>query len=79
MVEESKIKKTTEGKTKLQKKAEVTPMEIFCCAGCGEPENESCEPWIGCCLCKAWYELSCAGMIGKSNDIQDAFVCVDCQ
>ena len=74
-MEELKIKKTT----KLNKKVEATPMEVICCAGCGEAENESTEPWIGCSICKTWYEVSCAGMLGKAKEIQDACVCIDCQ
>lgn len=79
IMEDPKMKKATKGKAKLDKKADVTATEIICCAGCGEPENESTEPWIGCCICKAWYEVSCAGMLGKAKDIQDAFVCIECQ
>ena len=71
--------RNTTGKTNQKKKAVVTPTKVVCCAGCGEPENESTEPWIGCCICKTWYEVSCAGMAGKPRDIQDVFVCSDCQ
>ena len=69
------IKKTT----KLKQKVEVEPVEVIFCAGCGEQENESSEPWIGCSICQTWYEVSCAGMLGKAKEIQDAFVCIDCQ
>lgn len=50
-----------------------------CCAGCGEMEDESMEDWIACIKCHTWYELSCAGVIGKPKHIQDSFMCGDCE
>ena len=49
-----------------------------CCAGWGEKYGDSEEDWLQCMLCGDWYELSCAGMVGKSKEIKDSFVCNDC-
>ena len=84
---EPKIDTTRKGKgkaiAKRSKKHEsvTTPQYLpdSECAGCGELYEESIEEWLGCRQCKTWYELSCAGMIGKSQAQKDAFTCKDCQ
>jgi hypothetical protein len=43
------------------------------CAGCGEPFFTSTEAWLACTACNAWFELSCAGMLGKTKQQQDQF------
>lgn len=37
------------------------------CAGCGELYCESSEDWLACVACNSWYEISCAGMLGKPD------------
>ena len=49
------------------------------CAGCGEHVSESTSDWLQCRSCKLWYELECAGMLGKPQNIQDKFVCELCR
>lgn len=69
---------------KTQKKAHLqsvkkSKVNSVCCAGCGENEDDSVEDWIACIKCQMWYELSCAGMLGKPKHIQDSFLCGDCK
>ena len=49
------------------------------CAGCGELYCESSEDWLACVACKSWYEISCAGMLGKPKRQQDSFHCPQCE
>ena len=48
------------------------------CAGCGENFSESTDKWVQCRRCDLWYELVCAGLIGKSTAIQNKFICEQC-
>jgi len=57
-----------------EKKLDTTP-----CSGCGELFCNSSGEWMGCNVCLAWFELTCAGMLGKSNFEKDNFVCKDCR
>lgn len=49
------------------------------CAGCGEHVSESNSDWIQCRRCSLWYELECAGMLGKPRSSQNKFICEVCQ
>ena len=49
------------------------------CAGCGELYCESTEDWLACVACKSWYEISCAGMLGKPKRQRDSFHCPQCE
>ena len=55
-----------------------TGVGLVCCAGCGELEDDSVEDWIACTQCQTWYELPCAGLLGKPRRMQDLFVCKEC-
>ena len=49
------------------------------CAGCGELYCKSTEDSLACVACKSWYEISCAGMLGKPKRQQDSFHCPQCE
>jgi len=49
------------------------------CSGCGEPFYSSKDDWLSCTVCDSWFEMPCAGMLGKTKEEQDAFVCRDCR
>ena len=49
------------------------------CGGCGELYCESSEDWLACVSCKSWYEISCAGMLGKPKCQQDSFHRPQCE
>ena len=66
----------SKSKTIRKKKSGVTGV---CCAGYGEVKEDSTEPFIGCSVCKTWYQVSCDGMLGKPHKIQASFVCKDCK
>jgi len=71
------IPKSTQGGHKVGV-ASKTQTDVLCCAGCGEMEVDSVEEWIACTECQTWYELPCAGLLGKPKNIQDLFVCEEC-
>ena len=71
------IPKSTQGGRKVGV-ASKTQTDVVCCAGCGEMEVDSVEEWIACTECQTWYELPCAGLLGKPKNIQDLFVCEEC-
>jgi len=49
-----------------------------CCTACGELFSEATSDWLQCRSCHSWYELECAGMLGKSKAVQNKFVCELC-
>jgi hypothetical protein len=59
--------KPNRSKPKVSVASKKTSKVLVSCAGCGELEEESTEPWIGCRGCKTWYEVSCAGMLGNHS------------
>ena len=48
------------------------------CAGCGEHISVTVCDWLQCRRCQLWYDIECAGMVGKAKTIQDQFVCDQC-
>lgn len=48
------------------------------CGGCGEHYRNSSEPWLQCRSCENWWEVSCAGMLGKPAEEQQQFICIEC-
>lgn len=57
---------------------DAPPQINFYCGGCGELYEESRSEWLRCVQCLEWWEIDCAGMLGKSQAEQDQFHCTDC-
>jgi len=65
-------------KKSKQSAAQDSDEDMTCCAGCGEHFCDSTEDWLQCRGCGLWFEVTCAGLIGKSKVIQQQFVCEQC-
>ena len=50
----------------------------YFCGGCGILYEESEDDWIRCLGYAEWWEIECAGLIGKSKREKDNFHCPDC-
>jgi len=50
----------------------------YYCGGCGVLFEESTGGWIRCVGCLEWWEIDCAGLLGKPKSQQDEFRCTDC-
>lgn len=55
------------------------PTINFYCGGCGELYEESKQDWLRCRKCLEWWEIECAGMLGKPRHLQEQFICTECE
>jgi len=64
-----------------QHQSEDVPRHInFYCGGCSvlyDPSNQELD-WLQCMVCHDWWEIDCAGLVGKPKHVQDQFRCDDC-
>jgi len=78
-IKKSKSTVIASSSQKLFSTDNATAMINYYCGGCGELYENSHSDWLQCVTCLEWWEIDCAGMLGKSKKEQDQFCCADCE